>query len=89
MAWFWVKNSTDIDGLRLKHQMTRRFRCEDNDVRVKHVGPHYYFMRQLEACHQLGQVAMRSSSAIELSTAPTSADVLLNRPPLILSGLLI
>ncbi len=32
----------------------RRFRCEDNNVDLTHVQPHYYRVWQVEPCHQLG-----------------------------------
>ncbi len=32
----------------------RRFRCEDNNVAFTPVQPHYFRVRQVEACHQLG-----------------------------------
>ncbi len=31
-----------------------RFRFEDNNVEFTHVQPHYYRVRQVEPCHQLG-----------------------------------
>ncbi len=43
-----------------------RFRCEDNNVNCMHGQPHYYCVRQVEPCHQLGLVSRRSSWANEL-----------------------
>ncbi len=31
------------------------------------VQPHYYFMRQVEPCHQLGEIARRPSLDLKLS----------------------
>ncbi len=43
------KNPTDKDKLLLKHQwLDRRFRCEDNNVELTHVQPHYYCVRQVK-----------------------------------------
>ncbi len=39
----------------------RRFRCEDDNVAFTHLRPHYYRVRQVEPCHQLDEVARRSS----------------------------
>ncbi len=32
----------------------RRFWCEDNNVALTDLQPHYYRVRQVEPCHQLG-----------------------------------
>ncbi len=45
----------------------RRFRCEDNNVAFTNVQPHYYRVRQVEPCHQLGwtsQALILSISAL-------------------------
>ncbi len=58
-----MENPTDKD--RLQHKNTNcanRFRCEDKTVQ-----PYDYRVRQGEPCHQYGEVARRSSLAIELS----------------------
>ncbi len=45
---------------------THFFQCEDNSVVSICVQPYYYRMRLIEPCHQLGEVARRSSWAVEL-----------------------
>ncbi len=47
-------------------KQARRFRCEDNSVKLMHVKPNFYHVRQVEPCHRLGEVAGRSSWAMEL-----------------------
>ncbi len=55
---------TDKDRPLLKHQwLDRRFQCEDNNVAFTNVQPHYYRVRQVEPCHQVGW----SSQALILS----------------------
>ncbi len=44
----------------------RHFRYEDNNVAFMPVQPHHYRVRQVEPCHQLGEVARRSSLAFTL-----------------------
>ncbi len=41
-------------GLCSNTNSDRRFRFEDNNVAFTHVKPHYYRVRQVEPCHQLG-----------------------------------
>ncbi len=44
----------------------RRFQSEANNIDLMHLQPHYYHARQMEPCHQLVEVARRSSGAFEL-----------------------
>ncbi len=61
-----MENPTDKDRLLLKHQwVDRRFQCEDNNVAFTNVQPHYYRVRQVEPSYLLGEVAKRSTLAIE------------------------
>ncbi len=45
----WMQNPTGKDRLLLK----RGFRCEDNNVDLLRVKPHYYCVRQVELSHHL------------------------------------
>ncbi len=47
----------------------RRFRCEGNNVAFMHVKSHYYRVRRVEPCHQLGG----SSQALFLSITALDA----------------
>ncbi len=65
-----MENPTDKDGLLLKHQwLARRFRCQNNNVDLMRVQYHYYRVRQVEPCHQLGW----SSQALILSIVALGA----------------
>ncbi len=45
------ENPTGKDRLLLKHQwLARRFQCEDSNVDLTHIQPHYYRVRQVEPC---------------------------------------
>ncbi len=54
MASSWMENPTNMLGYCSNTNYGRRFRCEDNNVAFTHVKPHYYCVRQVEPCHQLG-----------------------------------
>ncbi len=41
-------------GFNSSTNCARRFRCEGNYVAFMHVQSHYYRVRQVEPCHQLG-----------------------------------
>ncbi len=70
MASSWMENPTDKDRLLLTHTNgDRRFQCEDNNVALTNVQPHYYRVRQVELCHHLGW----SSQALILSTLALGA----------------
>ncbi len=49
----WKTLPTRIDDCS-NADCARRFRREDNNVSLAHVQPHYYRVRQVEPCHQLG-----------------------------------
>ncbi len=51
-ASFWIL-PTRI-GYSSNTNYARRFQCDDNDVAFTHVQPHYYLVRHVEPCHQLG-----------------------------------
>ncbi len=55
----------------------RRFRCEDNNIALTQVQPHFYRERQVEPCHQLG----RSSQALILSILALGAMPKQQQPP--------
>ncbi len=57
-----IGNCSDTDCV-------HRFRCEDNNVDITHMQPHYYGVRQVEPCHQLGW----SSQALFLSISTLGA----------------
>ncbi len=65
-----MENPTDKDRLLLNYHCVHRFRCEDSNTSFMHVQSHYYRVRQVEPCHQLGEEAGRSSSALAERSSP-------------------
>ncbi len=55
-------NPTDKDGLLLKHQQARGFRCEKNSVIFMDVQLYYYRLGQVGSWHQLGALREQVSS---------------------------
>ncbi len=50
----------------LSNKCAHRLWCADNSVKFMHVEPNFYHVRLVEPCHRLGEVAGRSSWAMEL-----------------------
>ncbi len=54
MASTWMENLQTKIGYSSNINTVCRFRCEDNNVALTHVQPHYNRVQQVEPCHHLG-----------------------------------